>query len=42
VTHLWYIPTEVDLDVNGNGQLDQNELGVSVSLTPVYVTVREL
>ncbi|MHC4304475.1 MAG: type IV pilus modification PilV family protein [Planctomycetota bacterium] len=39
VTHVWYIPTEVDLDVDGDGDL---EAGVSVSLSPVYVTVREL
>jgi hypothetical protein len=39
VTHLWYIPTEVDLDVDGDGDL---EPGASVTLTPVYVTVREL
>jgi hypothetical protein len=39
VTHLWYIPTEVDLDVDGDGDLEE---GASVTLTPVYVTVREL
>jgi prepilin-type N-terminal cleavage/methylation domain-containing protein len=39
VTHLWYIPVEVDLDVDGNGTPDA---GASVGLTTVYVTVREL
>jgi prepilin-type N-terminal cleavage/methylation domain-containing protein len=39
VTHLWYIPTEVDLDVDGDGDVEE---GASVTLTPVYVTVREL
>jgi prepilin-type N-terminal cleavage/methylation domain-containing protein len=39
VTHLWYIPTEVELDVNGDGSPDP---GWSVNLAPVYLTVREL
>jgi prepilin-type N-terminal cleavage/methylation domain-containing protein len=39
VTHLWYIPAEVDLDVNGDGTPDA---GNSVGLTTVYLTVREL
>ncbi len=39
VTHLWYIPAEVELDVDGDGNLDE---GATVSLTPVYITVREL
>ncbi|MHC4317688.1 MAG: prepilin-type N-terminal cleavage/methylation domain-containing protein [Planctomycetota bacterium] len=39
VTHLWYIPAEVELDVDGDGDADP---GNSVSLTSVYVTVREL
>lgn len=37
VTNIWYIPREVKLDTNGDGQGD-----LSVRLTPVYVTVREL
>ena len=39
VTHLWYIPVEVELDVDGDSDLDS---GTSVELTTVYVTVREL
>jgi hypothetical protein len=39
ITHLWYIPVEVDLDVTGDGTPDE---GYSVGLTTVYMTVREL
>ncbi|MHC4826969.1 MAG: type IV pilus modification PilV family protein [Planctomycetota bacterium] len=38
VTNIWYIPIEIDLDLDG----DQNPDGIPVQLTPVYVTVREL
>ena len=38
VTNLWYIPVELELDVDGNATPD----GISVRLSPVYATVREL
>ncbi len=37
VSNIWYIPREVKLDTNDDGQPD-----LPVRLTPVYVTVREL
>lgn len=37
VTHLWYIPQEMDIDANFDGTPDTR-----VVLTPVYVTVKEL
>ncbi|MEE8154038.1 MAG: hypothetical protein V3T53_03645, partial [Phycisphaerales bacterium] len=37
VSNIWYIPREVELDTNQDGQPD-----LPVRLTPVYVTVREL
>ena len=37
VTNIWYIPAEIQLDVTGN--LEPN---LPATLTPVYVTVREL
>jgi prepilin-type N-terminal cleavage/methylation domain-containing protein len=39
VTHLWYIPSEIELDTDGDGAID---VGASVTLTPVYAVVREL
>ncbi|MHC4218383.1 MAG: type IV pilus modification PilV family protein [Planctomycetota bacterium] len=38
VTNIWYIPVEVELDINGDLEPD----GIPVQLTPVYATVREL
>ncbi len=37
VSNIWYIPRELKLDTNDDGQGD-----LPVRLTPVYVTVREL
>ena len=37
VSNIWYIPREVKLDTNDDGEGD-----LPVRLTPVYVTVREL
>ncbi|MCH8344490.1 MAG: hypothetical protein IH983_10935 [Planctomycetes bacterium] len=37
VTNIWYIPVEVELDTDGDGTGD-----LPATLTPVYVTVREL
>ena len=37
VTNIWYIPREVKVDTNQDGQGD-----LPVRLTTVYVTVREL
>ena len=37
VTNIWYIPVEVMLDTNTDGEPD-----LPATLTPVYVTVREL
>ncbi len=37
VTNIWYIPVEVKLDTNTDGDPD-----LPATLTPVYVTVREL
>ena len=37
VTNIWYIPVEVKLDTNTDGEPD-----LPATLTPVYVTVREL
>jgi hypothetical protein len=37
VTHLWYIPQEMDIDADFNGTRETR-----VVLTPIYVTVKEL
>ncbi len=37
VLNLWYIPHEIEIDSDFDGQLD-----ISATLTPVYATVREL
>ena len=37
VTNIWYIPVEVELDTNTDGEPD-----LPATLTPVYVTVRAL
>ncbi len=37
VSHIWYIPAEVEIDSNGNGTPD-----LPVTLSVVYATVREL
>lgn len=37
VTNLWYVPVELPVDIDGDGNEDQR-----VSLTPVYATVKEL
>ncbi|MHC4429150.1 MAG: hypothetical protein ACYS0D_11215 [Planctomycetota bacterium] len=38
LTDLFYVPSEVQLDIDRDGTVD----GVGATLTPVYVTVREL
>ena len=37
VFNLWYIPHEIEIDIDGDGAFD-----ASATLTPVYATVREL
>jgi hypothetical protein len=37
VSHVWYIPAEVEIDRDGDGSFD-----TAVTLTPVYVAVQEL
>ena len=37
VLNVWYIPHEIEIDVDGDGNFD-----ASATLTPVYATVREL
>ncbi len=40
VSRIWYIPSEVQIDTNGNSAVDPSDL--PVTLTPVYIGVSEL